>query len=53
MPQLVEMDRHVSSLFEQMEQEEVGPVVLISTRSRSSPRRPTDCKRPGPRMPPS
>src|ERR671929_1660901 len=29
MPQLVEMDRHVS-LFEQMEQE-VGPVVLINT----------------------
>jgi|SRR5918912_918913 heme-degrading monooxygenase HmoA len=30
MPQLVEMDRHVS-LFEQMEQEEVGPVILINT----------------------
>ena len=30
MPQLVEMDRHVS-LFEQMEQQQVGSVVLINT----------------------
>jgi heme-degrading monooxygenase HmoA len=30
MPQLVEMDRHVS-LFEQMEQQGVGAVILINT----------------------
>ena len=30
MPQLVEMDRHVS-LFEQMEQQGVGSVILINT----------------------
>src|SRR3712207_6101533 len=30
MPQLVEMDRHVS-LFEQMEEQEVGSVILINT----------------------
>ena len=30
MPQLVEMDRHVS-LFEQMEEQQVGPVILINT----------------------
>jgi|ERR671915_1612692 heme-degrading monooxygenase HmoA len=30
MPQLVEMDRHVS-LFEQMEDQQVGPVILINT----------------------
>jgi Antibiotic biosynthesis monooxygenase len=30
MPQLVEMDRHVS-LFEQMEEEQVGSVILINT----------------------
>jgi hypothetical protein len=30
MPQLIEMDRHVS-LFEQMEQQQVGSVILINT----------------------
>jgi heme-degrading monooxygenase HmoA len=30
MPQLIEMDRHVS-LFEQMEEQHVGPVILINT----------------------
>jgi hypothetical protein len=48
MPQLVEMDRHVS-LFEQMEQR-VGPVILINTFT-VEPRRPTGCKRPGRRTP--
>lgn len=30
MPQLIEMDRHVS-LFEQMEEQHISPVVLINT----------------------
>ena len=32
MPQLIELDRHVS-LFEHMEEQHVGPVILINTFS--------------------